>query len=367
MRLLLEQKMYTRQIHRYCLILMLFLFGSQFSQISAATTVNTKPIVIAHRGASGHIPEHTIAAYTLAILQGADFIEPDLVITKDGVLIARHDNVLNLTTDIANRPEFYSRKTTKTIDGNTVSGWFSEDFTLEEIKTLRAIERIPKLRPHNTRFNGQFSIPTLVEVIQLIKAMEEFTGKTIGLYPETKHPSYFDSVDLNLEEPLLKLLHHDNFDADRQVFIQSFEINNLKKLKKMTSIPLIQLIWKNGQPFDQTHSKAGIYYKDMLTNKGLHAIAQYADGIAVEKSLILNNGKSSGLVKRAHNKDLLVHAYTFRAENAFLTKTLQSSTEADQLGNITQEIQLFLDVNVDGFFTDHPYLGVSARDNFLQQ
>lgn len=210
-----------------------------------------KPLVIAHRGASGYVPEHTLAAYATAILQGADFIEPDLVITKDGHLVARHDNVLDLTTDVSSRPEFAGRKTTKTVDGVTVTGWFSEDFTLEEIKTLRAIERIPGIRPANARFDGQFEIPTFQEIIELAQAYEKLLDRRIGLYPETKHPTYFDRLGLPLEEPLVKVLRRNGYEGrNTRVFIQSFEINNLRKLKGMTRIPLVQLLWIEGKPYD---------------------------------------------------------------------------------------------------------------------
>ncbi|HZN25274.1 MAG TPA: glycerophosphodiester phosphodiesterase family protein, partial [Burkholderiales bacterium] len=176
------------------------------------------PLVIGHRGASGYVPEHTLAAYAMAILQGADYVEPDLVITKDGVLVARHENEIGGTTDIAARPEFASRKTTKMIDGVKIEGWFTEDFTLAELKTLRAKERIPQVRPANTRFDGMFEIPTLEEVLALVQSFNEQRRslahgkemrnvKVIGVYPETKHPTYFQQIGLPLEEPLVKVLH----------------------------------------------------------------------------------------------------------------------------------------------------------------
>ncbi|MFN3297513.1 glycerophosphodiester phosphodiesterase family protein, partial [Caldimonas sp.] len=235
------------------------------------------PLVIAHRGASGERPEHTLAAYALAIEQGADYIEPDLVITRDGVLVARHENALALlgpggavreaTTDVAERPEFAARCTTKTIDGQRITGWFTEDFTLAELKTLRARERIPQLRPGNTRFDGLFEIPTFEEVLQLVdqanarrrlQAHDDARSpgrpvpfRPVGIYPETKHPSYFRGIGLPLEEPLVTLLDRHGYQApDSPVFIQSFEVGNLRRLRQMTRVPLVQLLAARGQHYD---------------------------------------------------------------------------------------------------------------------
>ena len=187
------------------------------------------PIVIGHRGASGYRPEHTLAAYRLAIRLGADYVEPDLVSTKDGVLVARHENEISGTTDVADHPEFADRRTTKTIDGRPVTGWFTEDFTLAELKTLRAKERLPQVRPDNTRYDGRFEIPTLNEVLDLVKQESHREGRKIGVYPETKHPTYFDSIGLSLEEPLVRTLRRHGLDQrTSKVFIQSFETANLK-------------------------------------------------------------------------------------------------------------------------------------------
>ena len=215
------------------------------------------PIVIGHRGASGYVPEHTLAAYAMAILQGADYIEPDLVITKDGVLVARHENEIGGTTDVSERPEFTSRRTTKTIDGVAITGWFTEDFTLAELKTLRAKERIPDIRPANTRFDRMFEVPTLEEVLALVAAFNDqrktLGGRTkkIGVYPETKHPTYFQQIGLPLEEPLVKVLRRWGYESARdEVFIQSFETANLRKLARMTRVRLVQLINATGRPWD---------------------------------------------------------------------------------------------------------------------
>lgn len=334
-----------------------------------------KPLVIAHRGASGYVPEHTLAAYAMAILQGADFIEPDLVITKDGHLVARHDNVLDLTTDVSSRPEFAGRKTTKTVDGVTVTGWFSEDFTLNEIKTLRAIERIPGIRPANARFDGQFEIPTFQEIIELAQAYEKLLDRRIGLYPETKHPTYFDRLGLPLEEPLVKVLRRNGYEGrNAQVFIQSFEINNLRKLKGMTRIPLVQLLWIEGKPYDVEAGGGTLTYEQMATPAGLAQIASYAKGVGPEKRFIipldsagnLNLSSATRFVQDAHAVGLQVHPYTFRSENVFLPSNFKSSSDPNALGDGAGEIKVFLRTGIDGFFTDQTDRGIVARDAFLK-
>lgn len=334
-----------------------------------------KPLVIAHRGASGYVPEHTLAAYATAILQGADFIEPDLVITKDGHLVARHDNVLDLTTDVSSRPGFAGRKTTKTVDGVTVTGWFSEDFTLEEIKTLRAIERIPGIRPANARFDGQFEIPTFQEIIELAQAYEKLLDRRIGLYPETKHPTYFDRLGLPLEEPLVKVLRRNGYEGrNTRVFIQSFEINNLRKLKGMTRIPLVQLLWIEGKPYDVEAGGGTLTYEQMATPAGLAQIASYAKGVGPEKRFIipldsagnLNLSSATRFVQDAHAVGLQVHPYTFRSENVFLPSNFKSSSDPNALGDGAGEIKNFLRTGIDGFFTDQTDRGIVARDAFLK-
>lgn len=341
---------------------------------SAATLnpVTRKPIVIAHRGAPAYIPEHTLAGYALAIAQGADFIEPDLVMTRDGQLIARHDNQLDLSTDVARRPEFANRRTTKQIDGVAVRGWFSEDFTLAEIKTLRAVERIPAARPASARLDGQFTIPTLEEIISLVQAMNRLQGREIGLYPETKHPSHFAELGLAMEAPLVNILHHHGYTSPRdKVFIQSFEVNNLKQLNAMTQLPLVQLLWLEGQPYDQQAAGSTLSYEQMATPAGLKAIAQYADGVGPEKNHFiipltdkgeLKLSNTTRFVRDAHRAGLLVHPYTFRAENQFLPKHLQTGREATARGRIEDEIRIFLATGIDGLFTDEVDAGLKARD-----
>ena len=314
-----------------------------------------KPLVIAHRGASGERPEHTLAAYELAIVQGADFIEPDLVATRDGVLVARHENEISGTTDVAAHPEFAARKTTKTIDGQTVTGWFTEDFTLAELKTLRARERLPQLRPQNVQYDGQFAIPTFAEVVALAKA------NGVGVYPETKHPSYFRSLGLPLEPPLLRELTAAGWTSRSDpVFIQSFEAGNLKALRGQTQLRLIQLI-------DSGTSAEGHSYDAMLTPAGLAAIARYADGIGPAKDRLIprdGNGlllEPTSVVADAHKAGLAVHPWTFRAENYFLPAAMRSEGGPAAHGDLAAELRLFYALGVDGVFSDFPGIAARAR------
>ncbi|KAB8333940.1 glycerophosphodiester phosphodiesterase [Scytonema tolypothrichoides VB-61278] len=346
------------------------------------------PIVIGHRGASGERPEHTIESYKLAIEQGADFIEPDLVSTKDGILIARHEVNITDTTDVASRPEFTDRYTTKVIDGVTERGWFADDFTLAEIKTLRAKER---LSFRDQSYNGLFEVPTLEEVINLVKQVEAQTGRKIGIYPETKHPTYHDSVGLSLEEPLVETLKKNNFTDPSRVFIQSFEVGNLKELNQKIDVPLVQLLDATDialdgtlierQPYDFVVSGDPRTYGDLRTPEGLKEIATYADGIGPWKRMIVSvkgvdadgDGKADDvnadgavndadkttlppttLVQDAHLAGLLVHPYTFRNESQYLA--------ADYNKNPELEFQQFIKLGVDGYFTDFPGTGDKVRD-----
>lgn len=322
----------------------------------------SKPIVIAHRGASGLAPEHTIFAYRLAIEQGADFIEPDLVLTADNVFIARHENNITGTTDVGTRPEFAARKTTKVIDGTSHTGWFAEDFTLREIKTLRAKERLPQFRPASAKYDGAFQIPTLAEVIALAKEQSRLTGRTIGIYPETKHPGYFQSIGKPMEAKLVAELKKAGWDsADAPVFIQSFEVNNLKALKGMTRVRLIQLMDAAGGPADAGKNGVAASYAAMATPEGLRAIASYAYGIGPNKNLIWDGTAApTSLVADAHAAGLRLHPWTFRAENAFLPAVYRSGTDPATHGDMTAEIQTYLKIGIDGFFTDFPLNGVNA-------
>ncbi|MPY98686.1 MAG: glycerophosphodiester phosphodiesterase [Actinophytocola sp.] len=329
-----------------------------------------QPLVIGHRGASGHRPEHTLAAYELAARMGADYIEPDLVATKDGVLVARHENEISGTTDVAERPEFADRKTTKTIDGVEVTGWFTEDFTLAELKTLRAKERLPQLRPDNTRYDGRYEVPTFQEVIDLTRRLSRELDRDIGIYPETKHPSYFSSIGLPLESPLVRTLTRNGLNhKNAKVFVQSFEVSNLKALEKAVRVPLVQLVWTDGQPYDFTEAGDERTYADMVTREGLAEIATYADGVGPEKTMVISwnddgsLGAPTDLVPDAHDAGLVVHPYTFRAENVFLPSDYRSSDDPAEHGDLAGELRTYYDLGVDGVFTDFPDIGVAARDD----
>lgn len=332
------------------------------------------PIVIAHRGASGYRPEHTLAAYRLAIQMGADYIEPDLVSTKDGVLVARHENEISGTTDVADRPEFADRRTTKTIDGRVVTGWFTEDFTLAELRTLRAVERLPDVRPDNTRYDGRFQVPTFDEVLELARIESKRLGRTVGVYPETKHPSYFDGIGLSLEEPLVAALKEQGLDRrTAPVFVQSFETANLRDLNEMTNVPLVQLADASGGPYDRVASGTPTTYRQMVTPQGLVEIAAYADGLGANKFLVIPRdpatgaaGEPTAVVDDAHAAGLTVHVWTMRDENQFMAKDFWRGDDPNAKGDARAEIRAFLDEGVDGFFTDYPDTGVDARDAWLE-
>lgn len=322
------------------------------------------PIVIAHRGVSGMRPEHTIASYTLAIEQGADFIEPDLVLTKDDVFVCRHENDITGTTDVARHPEFAARKTVKTIDGARHDGWFTEDFTLAELKTLRAVERLPKVRPANAHYDGQFEVPTLAEVIALAKAHSK-AGRVVGIYLETKHPSYFAGIGHPMEARLVAQLKAAGWSRPSDpVILQSFEVNNLKRLHGMTGLRLIQLMDASGGPADRSAPS----YAAMATPDGLKAVAAYAYGIGPNKDMIRKgDAPPSTLVHDAHAAGLRLHPFTFRAENMFLPPSLRRGTDPVAHGDLAGEIKRFLDLGIDGFFTDFAYIGVEARDAARQR
>ena len=333
----------------------------------------TSPLIIAHRGASGHRPEHTLAGYELAIAMGADFIEPDVVPTRDGALVVRHDNELSGTTDIADRPEFADRKTTRTVDGRELTGWFVEDLTLDEVKRLRARERLPQVRPANTAFDGLYQIATLDEVLALA------TKTGVGVYPETKNPTYFAELGLALEEPLVAALRAAGFTGrDAPVYIQSFEVANLRRLRTMTDLPLVQLLSPYGQPPDVIAAGGDLSYPDMATAGGLAEIATYANGIGPHKTLLIPTGDdgASGtpttVVDDAHAVGLVVHAWTFRNEQAFLATDLHATAVdtdgvvAAATGLAPHEYRRFFDLGVDGVFTDHTDMAVAARHAWLR-
>jgi glycerophosphoryl diester phosphodiesterase len=318
--------------------------------------MTSQPILIAHRGASGERPEHTLEAYALAIEQGADYIEPDLVLTRDGVLVARHENEISGTTDVAVRPEFASRKSSRTIGGEKYTGWFTEDFTLKELKTLRAKERLPQLRRANSAFDGQFSIPTFDEIISLAKEQSRATGRTIGVYPETKHPGYFAAIGLPHEAPLIAALDAAGWTtADAPVFVQSFEVGNLKALAAKTGVRLIQLVSAGGAPADQP----GTPYSALIAPSGLAEIARYAQGIGPQKDLVVPRSaigtlkKPTALVRDAHAAGLAVHPWTFRRENHFLPLAMKSGLDPSAHGAMGEEIAIYLDAGIDGLFSDN--------------
>jgi glycerophosphoryl diester phosphodiesterase len=332
-----------------------------------------EPLVIAHRGASAYRPEHTLSAYRLAIGMGADYIEPDLVSTKDGVLVARHENEISGTTDVASRTEFANRRTTKTIDGRPVTGWFTEDFTLAELKTLRARERLPELRPANTAFDGLFEIPTLQEVIDLAKR------EGVGIYPETKHPTYFDSIGLSLEEPLIATLRANRWDKrSSPVFIQSFEVSNLQELNRRIAVPLVQLTSASGQPYDFTAKGDPRTYADITTASGLRGVARYADGLGPDKAQIVPRDaqnrltQPTTLVRDAHRAGLVVHPYTFRPENNFLPEDFREGDPASPeylraRGDQPAELALFYRLGVDGVFADNADTAVAVRHRVFRR
>jgi glycerophosphoryl diester phosphodiesterase len=320
--------------------------------------LDSRVIIIAHRGASGERPEHTIASYTLAIEQGADYIEPDLVLTKDGVLVARHENEISETTNVADKPEFADRKVTKTVDGRKMTGWFTEDFTLAELKTLRAKERLPQLRKDNMAFDGQFEIPTFEEILTLAKA------HGVGVYPETKHPSYFASIGFPHEAPLLAMLtKFGHVTKDAPIFIQSFEVENLKALRPKTKLRLIQLMDEKGSPPD----RSDLTYPQMATAEGLKTVATYADGIGPNKAMVIprtligNLGTPTTLVADAHKVGLAVHPWTFRRENYFLPLGQKSGVDPRSIGDVETEMRAFLATGIDGIFSDNVAEAVSAR------
>ncbi len=323
--------------------------------IATPTMAADDMLVIAHRGASGERPEHTLASYERAIDQGADYIEPDLVVTKDLVLVARHENDIGETTDVADHPEFADRRKAKDIEGQLINSWFVEDFTLAELRTLRAKERMPALRPANARFDGLYQVPTFADIIALKRAKEAETGRKIGLYPELKHPTWLlqetgiDTVDL-----LVRQLREEGLDgADAMVFVQVFDIAPLQRLDKMIDAPLILLIRPEGGPFDEP----GMTWAGIMTPSGLAEVATYADGIGPWMGHVLkDDGTPTDLVRDAHAVGLKVHPWTVRKENVFLPPSLRSDASENGVGNMAGLVKLLEAAGVDGYFTDDPGL-----------
>lgn len=350
---------------------------------STQPPVVTEPkiLIIGHRGASALRPEHTLAAYQKAIDDGADFIEPDLVATKDGVLVARHENEIGGTTNISTLSLFKDREKTKIIDGTSIKGWFTEDLTYNELnQNVKARERIADYRPQNTQYNDQYSIPTLEQIIELAEANYKKTGKIVGLYIETKHPTYFQSVGLALEDPLLKTLAKHQYTREiAPVYLQSFEVANLKYLdqqleqhKTLKHAKIIQLLDSpNSSPADFVKSGNSQKYLDLAVPIGLKQIASYADGVGPSKTYIFSNTDetaTTSFVKDAHAVGLKVHPYTLRPENGFLPNYLRCSqvpTAACPSGSL-KEFERFFKAGVDGVFTDDPALGRKALNDYLK-
>ncbi|GAA2800894.1 glycerophosphodiester phosphodiesterase [Kribbella solani] len=335
---------------------------------SAAASKHDDFVIVGHRGASGYRPEHTLASYELAARMGADFIEPDLVTTKDRVLVARHEPEIGGTTDVASHPEFAARKKTKQLDGVAVTGWFAEDFTLAELKTLRAKERIPATRQHNTVFDGRYQVPTFQEVIDLSRRLSKELGRPIGIYPETKHPTYFRQQGLALEPALVKTLNRNNLNKkDAKVYVQSFEVSNLKALHKELRVPLVQLTSASGAPYDFVVAGDKRTYADVVTALGLREVATYAAGVGPSKDQVIpldaagKLGKPTSLVADAHRAGLVVHPYTFRVENTFLPAEYDSSANPSDSGNLFGEIAAFRRAGIDGLFTDNTDIAVAEE------
>ncbi|RYB93217.1 glycerophosphodiester phosphodiesterase [Nocardioides oleivorans] len=309
------------------------------------------PAVVAHRGASGHRPEHTLDAYRTAIRMGVDDIELDLVSTRDGVLVARHDLELSTTTDVAGRPELAHLRRTITVDGVAERGWFVQDLTLAELKTLAARERMPRTRPANTAYDGAEGVPSLTEVLAMVGAESARRGRAVGVLLELKHAAHHDRIGLPLDEPLLRDLARHGLDHPwARVSLMSFEAAILRRLAGRTRLPIVQLLED----------------RDPVTPEALDAIDEYADGIGPDKAMVLPRdrtgaiGRPSSLVRDAHGRGLTVHAWTVRGENRFLPSNLRHGGAPDALGDMSAEVRALLDAGVDGVITDHPEAALAA-------
>ncbi|MGQ3016127.1 glycerophosphodiester phosphodiesterase [Phenylobacterium sp.] len=323
------------------------------AQPGLAQPVAARPLVIAHRGASGERPEHTLMSYQRAIEQGADFIEPDLVMTRDGVLVARHENEISETTDVADRPDFADRRTERLIDGVKVEGWFTEDFTLAELKTLRTRERLPDLRPGSAAFDGQAAIPTFQEVLDLANAESRRTGRTIGTYPEMKHPTYFEASGLPMGASLAAALRDNGLDRrDAPVFVQCFEPKPLRAFRARSQAPTVMLVG------------AGTLSDGMLAE-----LAEFADGLGPELKLVLDVNApglaATGLIARAQAAGMKVHPWTVRSENSFLPAALRQGDDPAGHGDAAALLRAVYGAGADGVFTDFPELAVKVRQEMF--
>jgi glycerophosphoryl diester phosphodiesterase len=335
-----------------------------------------KPAIVGHRGASGYRPEHTIGSYELAFQMGADVIEgSDLVPTKDGHLVARHEPEIGGTTDVSDHPEFAGRRTTKTIDGVATTGWFTTDFTLAELKTLRAKERIPGNRPHNTLYDGRWEVPTFEEVLQWAERKEEETGRRVWLHTETKHPSFFQHLDLGLEERLVPLLKkYGRAGKNAPHFLQSFEPTSIARLKKSVTNPGVVLLSSaNSRPWDFEEAGDPRKVSDLVTPEGLKWIASFADGIGPTVDLIIPRDSGgrlmepTTLVPDAHAAGLILHPYTMRNENTFLPADFRKGSDPNAYGDAFGAFQKYFETGIDGIFTDNPDTGKLAQADFLNR
>jgi glycerophosphoryl diester phosphodiesterase len=359
-------------MHRLVLLLAALALGACAAEAAAPVANSTTwrtldgkpPLVIAHRGASGYRPEHTLASYTLAIDMGADYIEPDLVATRDGQLIARHEPLLDDTTDVKSRPEFANRRTTKELDGKSITGFFASDFTLAEIKQLRAVQSNPA---RSKQYDGQFAIPTFEEILDLRERESAKRGRTIGVYPETKHPSFHLALELPLEERLLDALRRHKLDrADGPVFIQSFESANLQYLRAKTKLPLVQLLDDGALLYDAASKRVvGVKIPQYGDQRGgaapqsLEDVAKYANAIGPWKRQIMRDVKAAQLlqttvIEQAHAAGLRVHTYTFRSEPATLAPEYNNDPQL--------EYRQFYALGIDGVFSDFPDAALKARN-----
>ena len=341
-----------------------------------ATALVERPLVIGHRGAAGYRPEHTLASYELAARMGADAIEPDLVSTRDHVLVARHENEISGTTDVADHPEFAGRRTTRTIDGEAVSGWFTEDFTLAELRTLRARERLPQVRPENRAYDDRFAIPTFAEVLALRARLSKELGRQVGIVPEMKHPTYFAKAGLPLEAPLVTAVRAAGLDsATSGLMVQSFELTSLVRLRTEYGLkaPQVFLTQAKGAPYDLVASGDPRTYKDLLAPSSLRSLTKSVNVLGPDKGQVIRRrsdgslGTPTSLVADAHAVGLKVMPYTFRAENQYLPRNLQVGPGAYDRGKAVEEQLAFLAAGVDGLFSDQPDLSVRAREEFTSR
>ncbi|CAL9375349.1 Glycerophosphodiester phosphodiesterase, periplasmic [Streptomyces sp. enrichment culture] len=346
--------------------------GGKGSGAGGGRAVLPAPAVIAHRGASGYRPEHTLGAYQLALDMGADVIEQDLVPTRDGHLVCRHENDITGTTDVADHPEFAGRRTTKTVDGTEITGWFTEDFTLAELKTLRATERIPGTRPDNTLYDGRWTVPSFEEVLRWAEREGRRRGRPVWLHVETKHPSYFRALGLGLEERLAKLLRRYGRDrANSPTFLQSFEPTSMERMSRLVRTPRVVLLWTaDSRPWDFEQTGDPRTVADLVTPEGLEWISGFAQGVGPVLDLVIPRradgrlGEPTTLVRDAHARGLLLHPYTMRNENRFLPADFHRGTDPDAYGDAFGALRAYFETGIDGIFADQPDTALLAAEDF---